>query len=38
MKNIIRDLIKSTVISVGMELMIFCIIGVFFDTAKKQSL
>ena len=31
MKNIVKDLVKSTVISIGMALAIFCIVGVFFD-------
>ena len=31
MKNIVKDLVRSTVISIGMALAIFCIVGVFFD-------
>ena len=31
MRNVIKDLLKSTVISIGMALTIFCLVGVFFD-------
>ncbi|MBQ5518624.1 MAG: DUF3021 domain-containing protein, partial [Clostridiales bacterium] len=31
MKNVVKDLLKSTVISIGMALTIFCLIGVAFD-------
>ena len=31
MKSVIKDLLKSTVISIGMALTIFCLVGVFFD-------
>ena len=31
MKNAIKDLLKSTVISIGMALTIFCLVGIFFD-------
>ena len=31
MKNTIKELLKSTVISIGMALTIFCLIGVIFD-------
>lgn len=31
MKNVVKDLLKSTVISIGMALTIFCLVGVFFD-------
>ncbi len=31
MKEIIKDLLKSTVISIGMAMTIFCIIGILFD-------
>ena len=31
MKNVVKDLLKSTVISIGMALTIFCLIGVVFD-------
>ena len=34
MKNIVKDLVRSTVISIGMALAIFCIMGVFFDIAN----
>ena len=30
MKNVVKDLLKSTVISIGMALTIFCLIGVAF--------
>lgn len=33
MKNTIKELLKSTVISIGMALTIFCLIGVIFDIA-----
>ena len=31
MKNVIKDLLKSTVISIGMALTIFCLVGMVFD-------
>ena len=31
MKNTVKDLIRSTVISIGMALAIFCIVGMIFD-------
>ena len=31
MRNIVKDLIKSTVISIGMALTIFCLVGIVFD-------
>ena len=31
MKNTVKDLVRSTVISIGMALAIFCCVGVFFD-------
>ncbi len=31
MKEIMKDLLKSTVISIGMAMTIFCIIGILFD-------
>ena len=33
MKNVIKDLLKSTVISIAMALTIFCLIGMAFDIA-----
>jgi len=37
MKNVIKDLLKSTVISIAMALTIFCLIGVAFDIAYGGS-
>ena len=31
MRNIVKDLVRSTVISIGMALAIFCIVGMIFD-------
>lgn len=31
MRNIIKDLLKSTIISIGMALTIFCLVGIMFD-------
>ena len=31
MKNMLKDLVKSTVISIGMAMSIFCFVGVVFD-------
>ena len=31
MGNVIKDIVKSTIISIGMALTIFCLVGVFFD-------
>ena len=31
MKNVIKDLVKSTVISIGMAMAIFCCVGIVFD-------
>ena len=33
MRNIIKDLLKSTVISIGMALTIFCLVGIMFDVS-----
>ena len=33
MRNIIKDLLKSTVISIGMALTIFCLVGIVFDVS-----
>jgi len=33
MRNIIKDLIKSTIISIGMALTIFCLVGIMFDVS-----
>ena len=37
MKNIIKDIVKSTIISIGMALTIFCLVGVFFDISYGGS-
>ena len=33
MKNILKDIVKSTIISIGMVLTIFCLAGIVFDVA-----
>ena len=33
MKDILKDVVKSTIISIGMALTIFCIAGIVFDVA-----
>ena len=33
MRNIFKDLIKSTVISIGMALTIYCLVGIVFDVS-----
>ena len=33
MKNIIKDIVKSTIISIGMALTIFCLVGIVFDVS-----
>lgn len=37
MRKIMTDLLKSTVISIGMALTIFCLAGIVFDIAYKGS-
>ena len=37
MKNMVKDLIKSTVISIGMAMAIFCFVGVVFDIIYKGN-
>lgn len=37
MKNIIKDLTKSTVISIGMAMAIFCCVGIVFDIIYKGT-
>ena len=37
MRETIKDLLKSTVISIGMALTIFCLVGVVFDIGYKGS-
>ena len=31
MRNIVKDLVKSTIISIGLALTIFCLVGIMFD-------
>lgn len=37
MKEMVKDLVKSTVISIGMAMTIFCVAGIIFDIAYKGS-
>ena len=37
MKETIKDLVKSTVISIGMAMAIFCLIGIVYDIGNKGS-
>ena len=37
MKETIRDLLKSTVISIGMAMTIFCLVGVVFDIGGEGN-
>ena len=37
MKETCRDLLKSTVISIGMAMAIFCLVGVIFDIGYKGN-
>ena len=37
MKSIIKDLAKSTVISIGMAMAVFCFVGVVFDIIYKGN-
>lgn len=37
MKNMVKDLVKSTVISIGMSMAIFCFVGVVFDIIYKGN-
>ena len=37
MKETVRDLLKSTVISIGMALTIFCFVGIVFDIGYKGN-
>ena len=37
MKNMLKDLVKSTVISIGMSMAIFCFVGVIFDIIYKGN-
>lgn len=37
MKNMVKDLVKSTVISIGMAMAIFCFVGVVFDIIYKGN-
>ncbi len=38
MKETIKDLAKSTVISIGMAMAIFCLAGIVFDVRYKGNL
>jgi len=37
MKETLKDLLKSTVISIGMALTIFCLVGIVFDIGYKGN-
>ena len=37
MKDIVKDMLKSIVISIGMALAIFCIVGIVFDIGFKGN-
>ncbi|MBR3396300.1 MAG: DUF3021 domain-containing protein [Lachnospiraceae bacterium] len=37
MKETVRDLLKSTVISIGMAMAIFCLVGIVFDIGYKGN-
>ena len=37
MRETVKDLLKSTVISIGMAMTIFCLVGVVFDIGYKGS-
>lgn len=37
MKEIVKDLLKSTVISIGMAMAIFCLAGIVFDISYKGN-
>ena len=37
MKNMVKDLVKSTVISIAMAMAIFCFVGVVFDIIYKGN-
>ena len=37
MKETVRDLLRSTVISIGMAMTIFCLVGVVFDIGYKGN-
>lgn len=37
MKNIIKELVKSVVISIGIAMVIFCIVGIIFDIANNGN-
>ena len=37
MRETVRDLIKSTVISIGMAMTIFCLVGIAFDIAFRGN-
>ena len=35
MRETVKDLVKSSVISIGMDMTIFCLVGVVFDVGYK---
>ena len=37
MKNMLKDLVKSTVISIGMAMAIFCFVGIVFDISYNGA-
>lgn len=37
MRNIVKDLVKSTIISIGMALTIFCLVGIMFDVIYEGN-
>ena len=37
MREIVKDLVKSSVISIGMAMTIFCLVGVVFDVGYKGN-
>ena len=37
MKETLKDMLKSTVISIGMALAIFCLVGIVFDIGYKGN-
>lgn len=37
MKAIVKDIIKSTVISIGMAMAIFCLVGIVFDVGNRGT-
>ena len=37
MRETVKDLVKSSVISIGMAMTIFCLVGVVFDVGYKGN-